>query len=323
MRILLLNANTTQAITDRCAAAARAVAMPGTEIVPVTASRGPQAHRHARRECAGGRGYCRIAGRACAGSCDAAVIAVSFDTALDAAREAAPFPVVGMTEAALHAAAMLGGPIGFIGPVRRVLNVYRDVVARTGLNGRIAGYRPLDMRPQDFADPANMVAATAKLANELVEQDHAESIVVAGRGARRAYRPRAVRRSGARGRRHSGWCRAGRGLGSSGTAEGQWPAATPYCRSATVEGFGEAVQSAVRAGLRLGCDAAVVSRPAAGEVPRRSVMGSGITADDIRPQRYCNAAQRRSLAADSRGPAARRGSPPAGCPSPRNDRRAM
>ena len=115
-----------------------------------------------------------------AGSCDAAVIAISFDTALDAAREAAPFPVVGMTEAALHAAAMLGGPIGFIGPVRRVLNVYRDVVARTGLSGRIAGYRPLDMRPQDFADPANLVAATAKLANELVEQDHAESIVVAG-----------------------------------------------------------------------------------------------------------------------------------------------
>ena len=85
-----------------------------------------------------------------AGSCDAALIAVSFDTALDAAREAAPFPVVGMTEAALHAAAMLGGPIGFIGPVRRASDVYREVMARTGLARRIAGYRPLDMRPQDY-----------------------------------------------------------------------------------------------------------------------------------------------------------------------------
>ena len=36
------------------------------------------------------------------------------------------------------------------------------------------------MRPQDFADPVNLVGPTAKLANELVEQDHAESIVVAG-----------------------------------------------------------------------------------------------------------------------------------------------
>ena len=179
MRILLLNANTTQAITDRCAMSARAVAMPGTEIIPVTASRGPKLIGTRAENALAAAAIVELLAEH-APSCDAAVIAVSFDTALDAAREAAPFPVVGMTEAALHAAAMLGGPIGFIGPVRRVLNVYRDVVARTGLNGRIAGYRPLDMRPQDFADPANMVAATAKLANELVEQDHAESIVVAG-----------------------------------------------------------------------------------------------------------------------------------------------
>ncbi len=84
------------------------------------------------------------------GAADAALIAISFDTALDGAREAAPFPVVGMTEAALHVAALLGGPIGFIGPVRRVLNVYRDAVARTGLAGRSAGFCPLGMRPQDF-----------------------------------------------------------------------------------------------------------------------------------------------------------------------------
>lgn len=179
MRILLINGNTTQAITDRCAAAARAAASPGTEIVAVTASRGPAIiGTRTENALAAAAVVELLAGHA--GTCDAALIAVSFDTALDAVREAAPFPVVGMTEAALHAAAMLGGPIGFIGPVRRVLNVYRDVVARTGLSGRIAGYRPLDMRPQDFADPANMVAPTVALANELIAQDHAESIVVAG-----------------------------------------------------------------------------------------------------------------------------------------------
>ena len=42
MRLLLINGNTTQAITDRCAAAARAAARPDTEIVPLTASRGPK-----------------------------------------------------------------------------------------------------------------------------------------------------------------------------------------------------------------------------------------------------------------------------------------
>jgi allantoin racemase len=179
MRLLLINGNTTQAITDRCAAAARAAARPDTEIVPLTASRGPKIIGTRAENALASAAVIELLA-AHAGSADAALIAISFDTALDGAREAAPFPVIGMTEAALHAAALLGGPIGFIGPVRRVLNVYRGVVERTGLAGRIAGYRPLDMRPQDFADPVNMIAPTVKLANDLIGHDQAESIVVAG-----------------------------------------------------------------------------------------------------------------------------------------------
>lgn len=179
MRLLLINGNTTQAITDRCAAAARAVAAPGTEIMAVTAPRGPKVIGTRAENALASAIVIELLAEHGKG-CDAALIAISFDTALDGMREAAPFPVIGMTEAALHAAAMLGGPIGFIGPVRRVLNIYRDVVTRTGLGGRIAGYRPLDMRPQDFEDPANMIEPTVALAKELVAQDHAESIVVAG-----------------------------------------------------------------------------------------------------------------------------------------------
>jgi len=175
----LINGNTTQAITERCAAAARAAAAPGTEIVAVTAAHGPKVIGTRAENALAAASVIELLAEH-ADQVDAALIAISFDTALDGAREAAPFPVIGMTEAALHVAALLGGPIGFVGPVPRVLNIYRDVVERTGLGGRIAGYRPLDMRPQDFADPANMIEPTAKLANELVEQHHAESIVVAG-----------------------------------------------------------------------------------------------------------------------------------------------
>ena len=42
MRILLLNGNTTQAITELCADAARAACGRDTRIVPVTATQGPQ-----------------------------------------------------------------------------------------------------------------------------------------------------------------------------------------------------------------------------------------------------------------------------------------
>lgn len=179
MRILLINGNTTQAITDRCAGAARAAASSGTEIVAVTATHGPRIIGTRTENALAATSVIELLA-ANGNGCDAALIAVSFDTALDAAREAAPFPVVGMTEAALHAAAMLGGPIGFIGPLRRARGVYAETIARTGLTGRLAGYRVLDMRPQDYADPAGLVAATASLANELIERDGAESIVVAG-----------------------------------------------------------------------------------------------------------------------------------------------
>lgn len=179
MRILLINGNTTQAITDRCAAAARAAASPGTEIVAVTATHGPRIVGTRAENALAAASVIELLATHGEG-CDAALIAVSFDTALDGAREAAPFPVVGMTEAALHAAAMLGGPIGFIGPLRRARGVYAEAIARTGLTGRLAGYRVLDMRPQDYADPAGLVTATAALASELIERDGAESIVVAG-----------------------------------------------------------------------------------------------------------------------------------------------
>ena len=42
MRLLLINGNTTQAVTDRCATAARAVARPETKVVAVTAASGPR-----------------------------------------------------------------------------------------------------------------------------------------------------------------------------------------------------------------------------------------------------------------------------------------
>lgn len=179
MRLLLINANTTQAITDRCAAAARRAASAGTEIVGVTGTRGPAIiGTRAQNEEAQASVLELLAQHGAA--CDAALIAVSFDTALDAARKAASIPVLGMTQAALHTAAMLGSRIGFVGPGLHTRELYEETIARAGLAGRIAGYRALEMRPQDFADPAEMVAPTVKLAKELAKRDGADSIVVAG-----------------------------------------------------------------------------------------------------------------------------------------------
>lgn len=178
MRILLVNGNTTAAITERCAASARKAAAPGTEIVPATARTGPRIIGTRTENLLAAPEVLRLYAEH-RDSIDAVVVAVSLDTGLDALREAARCPVVGMTEAGLLLAATLGGPIGFVAPGTRSLNMYRDVVARVGLPARMAGYEAIDMAPSDFADPSRTLALVGDACRRLVGQG-AESILLAG-----------------------------------------------------------------------------------------------------------------------------------------------
>ena len=179
MRILLVNGNTTAAITERCAAAARAVAAPGTEIVPLTAQSGPRIIGTRTENAIAARGMLELLGQHMAGA-DSAINAVSFDTALDAMREAAPFPVVGMTEAALHVAAMLGHRIGFLSPGARSVGIYRETVARTGLADRVVAYPVLDMTPQDYLQPEPLIDRVVVLLTAAIERESLEAVILAG-----------------------------------------------------------------------------------------------------------------------------------------------
>src|ERR1044072_2675839 len=107
MRILVLNANTTDFVTQTAATEARRVASPGTEIVTATAHFGAAILATRRAHAIAEDGAVGLAARHAKG-CDAVVIAVSYDTGLKALREMLDVPVVGMTEAALLSACMLG-----------------------------------------------------------------------------------------------------------------------------------------------------------------------------------------------------------------------
>jgi allantoin racemase len=180
MRILVLNANTTAFVTETAAAEGRRVASPGTEIVPVTADFGAAIVATRTEHAIAEHAAVELGARHAAG-CDAVVIAVSYDTGLKALREMLPIPVVGMTEAALLTACMLGGKIGLIGFGRRVWPIYRELVEGYGFGGRIAGSRVLEntsaYKPGDYTALDAELVATAQ---GLVEQDGAESIILLG-----------------------------------------------------------------------------------------------------------------------------------------------
>lgn len=180
MRILVLNANTTPFVTETAAAEGRRVASPGTEIVPVTADFGAAIVATRAEHAVAEHAAVVLAARHAPG-CDAVVIAVSYDTGLKALREMLSVPVVGMTEAGLLTACMLGGRIGLIGFGKRVWPIYRELIDGYGLAGRVAGSRVLEntaaYKPGDYSALDAELVGTA---GDLVEKDGAESVFLLG-----------------------------------------------------------------------------------------------------------------------------------------------
>jgi allantoin racemase len=180
MRILLVNANTSDIVTQKVALRARASAAPGTEIVPVTGQFGGRVIATRSELAIGEHSTLALVAEHSPG-CDAVVIAVSYDSGLRAARELLSIPVVGMTEAALLTACMLGGRIGIVMFGARVRPLYEELVASHGLASRVAGWRTLESTAayqrgtHDELD-RELVAA----ANSLVERDGAETVLLSG-----------------------------------------------------------------------------------------------------------------------------------------------
>lgn len=180
MRILVVNANTSQVVTDKVAAQARTSASPGTEIVAVTGTFGARVIGSRAEHAIGEHSTIALVSKHAPGS-DAVVIAVSYDTGLRGARELLSVPVVGMTEAGLLTACMLGGRIGVITFGRRVLPLYHELVASYGLAARIAGWRVLESTAayqRDAHDALDREIVAAAL--DLIERDGAETVVLTG-----------------------------------------------------------------------------------------------------------------------------------------------
>jgi allantoin racemase len=178
MHILLVNPNTTQTVTEACANQARRIASPGTEIVAVTGEFGARIiHSRAENVIAGYAILTMIAKNMT--GIDAVLLAVSYDTALMAAREMLSIPVVGITEASLLTAHLVSARFGMV--TFGTPTLYRELVASHGLNSRLAGLRSIETDATAiYADPSSVEQRIVDAANSLVEQDGADCIVLTG-----------------------------------------------------------------------------------------------------------------------------------------------
>ncbi|WP_102223064.1 aspartate/glutamate racemase family protein [Acidimangrovimonas sediminis] len=152
-RLLIVNPNTTVALTDRLVAGARAALPAGVEVVGRTAGFGAPVIA-SRLSYAVGALAGVVAMAESPGRFSAVLLGCFGDPGLEALRELSAAPVVGMAEAAMRAAARRSGRFAILtlGAAWRPMLEERAAVA--GLGGRLAGVFTLDGTGLDaLADP--------------------------------------------------------------------------------------------------------------------------------------------------------------------------
>jgi allantoin racemase len=180
MKILLANPNTTVAVTERIAAVARAAARPGTEIVAVTGQTGVPYIATRAEAVIGARVALELLAEHAAG-CDAAVVAAFADPGLGGARELLSIPVIGMAEAAMLTACMLGRRFSIVTFATAMGPWYRECVDYNGLSSRLASIRCVSGGFRDIASvPEDMGDALVDACRQAVEQDEADVVILGG-----------------------------------------------------------------------------------------------------------------------------------------------
>ncbi len=179
MRIKVINPNTTGSMTQKIGEAARAAASPGTEVLAVSPTGGPvsiEGHYDEAYAVPGLLGEVRIGEtQGCAGY----VIACFGDPGLDAAREIARGPVIGIAEAAMHAASFVSTGFSVVTTLERTCVIARRLADRYGFRDTCRGVRGTDLPVLDLEDPSGV--AYARILEECkraLAEDRSGSIVL-------------------------------------------------------------------------------------------------------------------------------------------------
>lgn len=180
MKLLLINPNISESVSELIRSEAQRSASAGTEIEVLTAPFGV-AYIETRFEALiGAYAAAQLAAEHHA-RYDAVVVAAFGDPGLTGLREALPVPVTGLTEAALASACLLGNRISIIAISQRIQAWYREVVQSYGLGSRLASIRALDRPLASIGQVQDEHAHALKaLAERAVDEDGADVIVLAG-----------------------------------------------------------------------------------------------------------------------------------------------
>jgi allantoin racemase len=178
VRILLVNVNTTDAVTTGIVEQARAVAAPGTEVVGLTPRFGAESVEGNLESHLAALGVLDAVLRH-GGPYDAVVQAGFGEHGREALQEALDVPVVDITDAAASTAMYLGRRWSVVTSLDRTVPLISDRLLLAGLDARCASVRASGLGVLELErEPARAVEAIAAEAAEAVAGDGAEVIVL-------------------------------------------------------------------------------------------------------------------------------------------------
>lgn len=179
MRILVINLNTSESITNKMREVISRVKRPDTQVDVVRIPEGPPTIDSACDEAYAVPPTLKLIKEANARGYDAIVLGCFCDAGVEAAREISDIPVIAMEEATLALALTLGNKFGIITEKKHRVAMKELHVRRAGLLERLASIRAsglsvaeLDAKPEE----ARKIALT--LARKMVEEDGAEVIIM-------------------------------------------------------------------------------------------------------------------------------------------------
>ncbi len=176
MRILVVNVNTTESMTEGIAEQARRVALPGTEIVGLTPAFGAESvEGNLESYLAAVAVMDRVL--AYDEPFDAVIQAGYGEHGREGLQELLEVPVVDITEAAASTAMYLGHRYSVVTTLDRAVPLIEDRLLVAGLDRRCASVRASGLAVLELeADPERAVEAIVEQAAAAVREDHAEVI---------------------------------------------------------------------------------------------------------------------------------------------------
>jgi allantoin racemase len=179
MKILVLNPNTSDLVTQRVADQVRRIARPDTQVDIAQLPHGPETLESYHDESLATPYILEAVKAANREGYDAIVLAAFCDPGLEALKEVSDIPVYGIEEATFSVALLLGNRFGILTERKHKESVKWQHVRKHGLEGRFASVRAMGMGVAEIAEqPQKAKEVGLAVGRRMIEEDGAEVIIM-------------------------------------------------------------------------------------------------------------------------------------------------